>query len=138
MAGKICDVCNAEGETHVLSSGIGAVSFAYCERCARSNAEPYGALLSFYAVFGGIDSIVEGKVPMVDNTLEIVGKTWSEFIADAKIAEKEFNESYNAMLEKMDEEYEEAFADDDKDVNDEVHEFGMAIWNERMKWEETK
>lgn len=43
MAGNVCDCCNqpfADGAGSVASSSIGAISFAFCQRCLLESAEP--------------------------------------------------------------------------------------------------
>lgn len=41
MAGDICDCCGRPEVLGVASSGLGAVSFAWCRECLTEEAEPY-------------------------------------------------------------------------------------------------
>lgn len=42
MAGNVCDVCNREEKpvVGVCSSGLGPISWAYCQECLENGSEP--------------------------------------------------------------------------------------------------
>lgn len=81
MSGSACDVC--DGPTLIVaSSALGAISFAYCSRCAATGAEPYWMLVTTIALCGGIDQVAEHVTACIQPTLEIAGKTEGQFRAD--------------------------------------------------------
>lgn len=97
-----CDVCSKNGETFVGSSTLGAVSFAYCEECLRSGAEPYGLLAYTLSMFGSDweNGMREEYHIIIKATLEATEKNYDELKQDvAKIIDEE-NE-YFSMMDKM-------------------------------------
>ena len=58
MAGKICDVCKKDDlQTIVHSSGLTAMSFAYCELCEIMGAEPKLVVKGTEELFGELENI---------------------------------------------------------------------------------
>ena len=52
-----CDVCG-KPSVGVACSALGAISFSYCARCLRENAEPAGFLKAWIeSVAGGVESL---------------------------------------------------------------------------------
>ena len=52
MEKRKCDICGRIGEVQVVSSALGAVSFAYCSDCLLNNAEP--------------KNLIQGTIEMLD------------------------------------------------------------------------
>lgn len=78
-----CDVCGAPA-IGVAGSALGPVSFAYCQTCANTGAEPYGMTVAFVAETCGTteEAIAEWFRPVVAATAERAGKTVPEFWAE--------------------------------------------------------
>lgn len=97
MAGEKCDVCGNKSYA-VLSSSLGAISFAYCRDCAESNAEPYGLLVSSVADFGSLDRLRENArdaySDIITATLKVTGRTWEQFEIDVRL--------FKEKIEKVD------------------------------------
>jgi hypothetical protein len=86
MSGQKCDVCGNKADG-VASSTIGAISFAYCESCNSSQAEPYGFLVKVIEMFFGEDWRIKIKDEKylnetIDSTLKAIGKTREDFEKD--------------------------------------------------------
>ena len=80
-----CDVCGTLGEVIVCGSSMGAVSFAYCERCFDYNAEPYLAMVAYISCAGHFpEDINEDYQKIVRNSLVCLGKTEEQFIEDVE------------------------------------------------------
>lgn len=53
-----CDACGNKAEKlNSLCSGLGAVTFAYCDMCAHQGAEPYGFAKAMIEELGGPEAI---------------------------------------------------------------------------------
>ncbi len=48
-----CDCCGRERESHVCSSALGAVSFAYCSECLTNNAELKNVIIGTIEMLNG-------------------------------------------------------------------------------------
>lgn len=83
-----CDVCGKETNTTVCCSSCGAVSFAYCDECLRTNREPYDALVGMGLHYDTFCKTYKDKVLLP--SLQFFGKTVEQF---------------NADIDKMDEDY---------------------------------
>jgi hypothetical protein len=99
MSGSICDVCRGPS-IGVASSGLGAISFAYCTRCAQAGAEPYGMLVGAVADCDGVHGCAEWLKESINATLAIVGKTREQFDADVEQAKKRVEAAYAQWLEE--------------------------------------
>ena len=63
MAGKFCDVCGKDDlPTIVHSSGLGAISFAYCKICDTMGAEPKLIVKGTEELCGGLENIHENML----------------------------------------------------------------------------
>lgn len=81
-----CDVCGGPA-VGVASCTFAAISFAYCEPCVQSGAEPFSMLAGWLGVCGVADAtseFAEDYKPTIAATCERVGKTEAEFWAEAK------------------------------------------------------
>lgn len=72
-----CQVCGRVA-LGVGCSGLGAISFAYCEECAARGAEPIGVLLRIAEVNGeenyrGCITWTDGKYITFDEAQELFG-----------------------------------------------------------------
>lgn len=94
MAGSVCDVCGGQS-VGVASSALGAVSFAYCERCLKENAEPYYMLASTIAMCGGRDKIADWMQPVIEGTLKVAGRTLEDLDRDIEREIKMFEQWYD-------------------------------------------
>ena len=81
-----CDCCGRlVDHVNALCSGIVAMSFAYCDGCARKNVEPYNVLVSQFA-----DEISENKwndlttywQKVIKDSCKVSGHTLKQFFQD--------------------------------------------------------
>lgn len=87
-----CDVCDKESkDIKVGASRCGSVSWGYCPECRKTKAEPYEAMVAYYALAGyGSYSDFKGIYKeIVDDTLKVVGKTTAEFNKDLELVDQE-------------------------------------------------
>lgn len=100
-----CDVCHQVKEVHVRSSSCGPISFAYCIECLQKGLEPYWAVVAYLssAVSQGSDlepdkdMIHPGYQRLIDDTLEVVGKTREEFYADVDKDIQKLNDYFDNL-----------------------------------------
>lgn len=82
MAGNECDVCRrTDLPTHVASSSIGAVSWAYCTECIKHYANPE---LEFHYLYDWVSTDGAGLIEQVNDYVTYKdGKyiTWIEWKA---------------------------------------------------------
>ena len=84
MKGK-CAVCGKEGEVFVACSACGAISFAYCEDCLNTGAEPYGALVEYISCAGDSpEDINDTYLKIIRDTLSRLNITEEQFWKDVK------------------------------------------------------
>lgn len=89
---QMCQVCSKEPVSGVYNSAVSAMSFGYCRSCASSGAEPYGALITSYAMiysldeWSDIDQELLSQSLLVTNSREVVGKSFQDFLSDVKEA----------------------------------------------------
>lgn len=98
-----CQVCG-EPAKGVASSGIGAISFAYCQECLNVGAEPFGAVVALLSMIGGDENAGENLHAMIEATLQRVGKTKEELDAAVQKAiqeEAEFDKQVDQELSEM-------------------------------------
>lgn len=103
---KKCDVCGKNEFHSVVSSGLGAASFAYCESCLSSSAEPMGLVVWSLAMLGenweerlgesGLTKVVEDTLNATGYTLEELREDVMDYIEDER--------EMVLMLESLDEE----------------------------------
>lgn len=89
MKGK-CDVCGEYGEVLVANSAVGPVSFAYCQECATTGREPYGALVAGLMHASSMEDIPDWLRSTVTATLWAEGKTEEVFFVDTENAREEY------------------------------------------------
>lgn len=103
----LCDVCK-DAEMHgVFGSSCGPISFAYCYECASKGAEPYGALVAYISSAYGVQEWDNPSTQMhyrdsqlVKATLEVAGKTFSEWVDDVRKSIVSFDAEYDEHLRK--------------------------------------
>lgn len=103
-----CECCGKTSKVHVAASNCGPISFAYCEDCLKSGAEPYGALLGHLSGAFDIDQVDDYKTILGDSllktieaTLELNSISEEKFIDDLKGAIVEYIKALNEWEEKI-------------------------------------
>lgn len=87
-----CQVCDAEPAVGVASSGCGPISFAYGKKCLELGAEPFWALVAYFASGGIVDraGCVPDYWPTIEATCKVAEKPESEFWRQVSVAVSEF------------------------------------------------
>ena len=91
-AGKYkCDCCGKmTNHVEVLCSGIAAISFKYCDECAKKEVEPYHILVSVFAGTRWNDltaywqKIITDSCEVSNHTLEQFKKDCDEYMASCR------------------------------------------------------
>lgn len=77
-----CDACGVIGHVRVASSGIGAVSFAYCASCLVNGIEPYGAIVASVWAVGSWADIHPVEQSDYLRIIHFHGKNFEDLKAD--------------------------------------------------------
>lgn len=94
-----CDVCGKETDVVVCGSGMGPISYAYCEDCLLKGLEPYGGMVAYISCAGKYpDDIAPSYRAHIQHILKELGKTEEEFIADC---DKALSEICNGLEEEI-------------------------------------
>lgn len=97
-----CDVCG-QPALAVASSAMGAISFAYCRRCAVEHLEPYDALVGGLAFCGPPplvrDHVRDDMLFVIDASLAFAKKTWDDLARDVKKLEEDFEAHMQLMAD---------------------------------------
>ena len=80
----VCNVCGSNEAIGVACSACGPMSFAYCQRCAVSGREPYGAVVAAMLGIPDMDGVAAWFKPVLKTTLEAEGKSLEEFFQDVR------------------------------------------------------
>lgn len=91
----ICQVCGEHEAVGVACSATGALSIAYCQECADSHREPYGAVVASLYGIPDMAEVAEWYKPVVEATLEAEGKTIDELFQDVR----QFGQEYEAAMQ---------------------------------------
>lgn len=86
----ICQVCGEHEAVGVACSATGALSIAYCQKCADSHREPYWALVASLYGIPSMAEVGEWYKPIIEATLKAEGKTVEELLRDVRQAEQEY------------------------------------------------
>lgn len=98
----VCDCCGKPA-TGVYSSSFGAVSFAYCEKCAKNDIEPYGVIISYVSCGCNTFDDMNGYYQnLVKKNLDFYGKTIEDFNTDLAKINNEYDEWVNSLENKGD------------------------------------
>lgn len=93
MNKRKCDCCGKIEEVVVLASGVGPISFAYCDRCAKEGYEPYGAILATFATIADSYYDIGGNhKAFLDKNLKFYNKSVEDF-------DRELSETAETLLE---------------------------------------
>lgn len=103
---QLCEVCRKNESIGVASSGLVAMSNAFCRDCLIKGAEPYGNIVSTLYIIGRSweENVDEYLSKIIEVTLEITGKTMEQLREDVNEALKA-EEEYLLMMEKMEDEF---------------------------------
>ena len=90
-----CDVCGGSSNK-ARASRCGSISWAYCDDCLKSHAEPYDAMVSYFSLadYKTYDEFKGSWKKIVDDTLLRIGKTVEQFNIDL---DKETNFNWNEI-----------------------------------------
>ena len=98
MSGSICDICQGPA-AGVVSSVLGAISYAICTGCAGKNVEPWPILV------GGLYGLERGQVaqwvePIIRDTLEFYGRTEDQLWEDVAALTRDYQAYLQAKQEE--------------------------------------
>lgn len=88
MSGDVCDVCGGE-TVAVVSSTLGAISYAICDDCAIAGAEPWSILIGGLLSIGRAN-VAEWTQATIDATCARLGRTADELWAAVERTEREY------------------------------------------------